>query len=134
MTDTASPRSFSVVIGDASEQVRSAIAGLIHDHPGLQLAATASDGDQAAQLCATHQPNLAVVDLMKHSQHRHAHEAIRMASPETVVAVFTARADRRTRERVLASGVHAVYQKGSVENLGDSLHALVEAINPGLAT
>jgi len=75
-------------------------------------------------------PHLAVVDVMAATMRRHAHEAIPAVSPGTAVAVYTARADRRTIERLLAAGVHAVFDKGASGDLADALHAFVSDQHP----
>ena len=128
---TESPkRTFSVVIGDTSEHIRSALAAVVHDHDGLHLAGSAADGDEVAGLCEEHRPHLAVVDLMSTSTYRHVHDAIRAVSPHTAIAVFTARADRRTQERLLAAGVDAVFHKGTTDELGDAIFSVASAAFP----
>jgi DNA-binding NarL/FixJ family response regulator len=126
------PRSlgFTVVVGDANPEVRSALRDLIDDHPQLHLQGSGSNGDETIHLCATYRPHLAVVELMSSSLGP-VHDAIRIASPSTIVAVFTARADRRTQERLLASGVHAVFSKGIVHGFGDALLKLMASSRIG---
>jgi len=130
MTDqnTQMSRKLSVVVGEANEHVREAIAAMIDEHPELDLVGTASTGDELATLCKDHRPNVAVFDLMACSQADRVDHALRAASPTTVLAVFTARANRQSHARLLEDGIDAVFDKGSVQHLADALHSLAIAI------
>jgi DNA-binding NarL/FixJ family response regulator len=114
----------TVVIADDDAMVRDALAGLLGDHHDLRVVGLAGSGVAAAALCGLHRPTLAVVDVMMPDGGDVAIRAIRDSSPATVVTVYTARSDRRTRERMLAAGATAVFTKGGAADLADELAAL----------
>jgi DNA-binding NarL/FixJ family response regulator len=102
----------TVVVADDDIGVRDALADLVADHPNLELVGLASDGHGVAALCAERQPHLAVVDVMMPGGGAEAIAAIRGVSPSTAVVIYTARGDRRTRQRMLDAGAAAVVVKG----------------------
>lgn len=120
--DTAA---FGVVIADNDHHVRGALAALIRDHPVLHLIGEAHDGLEAAELCAKHIVHLAVVDVRMPHGGAEAVRAIKAASPSTIVAGYTTRTDRRTRERLIEAGASAVFAKGGGLDLGDEFAALL---------
>lgn len=129
-TESAAPTGgpaapFAVVIADDDAQVRDALAGLIEDHEGLHLVGSADNGDAAAALCSDLHPDVAVVDVMMPSGGATAIVAIKRASPETLVVAYTAMGDRRTRERLLASGATCVFVKGGSIELAETLHQML---------
>ena len=107
----------TVIVADDDAGVRSALSDLLVDHPGLDLVGVAADGSAAAALCAQLRPHLAVVDVMMPGGGVAAIAAIREASPRTAVVVYTARADRRTRERMLGAGAVEVVVKGGAADV-----------------
>lgn len=117
--------SFGVVIADNDDDVRGALADLIHDHPVLRLIGQARDGLEAAALCAKHVVHLAVIDVRMPHGGAEAVLAIKEASPSTIVAAYTTQTDRRTRERMLEAGATAVFAKGGGLDLADELAALL---------
>lgn len=119
------PASFGVVIADNDDDVRCAIADLIHDHPALYLIGEARDGLEAAALCMHHVVHLAVIDVRMPHGGAEAVLAIKRASPSTIVAGYTTQTDRRTRERMLEAGAAAVFAKGGGLDLADELVALL---------
>ncbi len=119
MTAAGSP---TVVIADDDSRVREALGALIVAHPGLVLVGSAETGFEAATLCERLRPNVAVVDVMMPGGGREAILAIGASSPTTSVVVYTARSDRRTRERMLEVGAVAVLVKGG----GGDLAAAIE--------
>lgn len=121
-TSELSPK--PVVIADDDPLVREALADLIVDHPGLELVGDAASGDEAAELCASLHPVVAVIDVMMPNGGVAAVEAIHAVSPDTRIIAFTARADRRTRERLLASGALEVIAKGGGVDIADAIHDL----------
>jgi DNA-binding NarL/FixJ family response regulator len=120
-----------VVIADDDSQVRSALTALLDGYEGLEVVGVADSGPGAADLCARLRPSLAVVDVMMPGGGEAAITAILLASAETLVAVYTARADRRTRERMLSAGATAVFAKGGPLDLAHELRALVTGGAPG---
>lgn len=104
-------RPTTVVIADDDSGVRAALADLIVESDGLELAGIGETGDDAAALCAIHRPDVAVVDVMMPGGGETAVVAIRSVSPTTAVVVYTARADRRTRARMIDAGAVLVLPK-----------------------
>lgn len=102
----------TVVIADDDDHVREALGQLISSHERLVLLGSADSGDGAADLCAKHQPTLAVVDVMMPQGGAVAIAAIRRVTPATKVVVYTARSDRRTQRRMTEAGAVSVLIKG----------------------
>ena len=117
---------FRVVIADDDDQVREGLAALIDDHPQLEVVGQAANGVAAAELCAEHHPELAVVDVMMSGGGEMGPLAISYASPETVVVAYTARSDRRTRARLLAAGAAEVFVKGGGSDLAAEFFELAQ--------
>lgn len=115
---------YAVVIADDDAAVRAALSELCDGHPNLRVVGTATNGVSAGALCIRYHPHLAVVDVMMPQGGVEVVATILAVSPRTVVAAYTARGDRRTRERVLASGAAAVFVKGGDLDLVGALHAL----------
>ena len=128
MTERAAPAVVSdvahVVIADDNPDVRDALSTLIGDPPLLTVVGVAETGHGAAELCAEHHPELAVVDVAMPSGGAVAVRAIHAVNPATIVAAYTAHADRRTRARLLEAGAARVFAKGSPVDLAEELHRL----------
>ncbi len=118
---------FSVVIADDDELVVEALAGLIDDHPALQLVGAGLSGHDAARLCAVHLPHLVVLDVAMPLGGIDGIAAVQDASPDSVVVFYTAQADRRTCHRLIDAGASAVFAKGAAIDLAGDLHELVAA-------
>lgn len=121
-------RQHGIVIADDDDEVRAALEGLLGDHPGLCVLGVAADGQQAADLCGRHRPSLAVVDVRMPYGDTTAIGAIQASSPDTVIVVYTALADRRTRERLLTAGACKVVVKGSGCDLASELYELAKTL------
>jgi two-component system, NarL family, response regulator LiaR len=115
---------FTVVIADDDPRVRQALSDLCDDHPHLTVVGTAADGAEAGELCRQLTPDLAVVDVVMPTGGPQAVAAILDGSPLTTVVAYTARNDRRTRQRMLASGAVEVFTKGADIDLAEALHRL----------
>ncbi len=116
---------YGVVVADDDDQVRHALAALLGDHQGFWLAGEAATGTEAAELCASVKPHAALIDVMMPAGGCEATTAILAVSPTTVIAAYTARADRRTHLELMDCGVASVFVKGRVEDLATSLYELV---------
>ncbi len=126
ISPTVPSRLFDVVIADDDANIRSALNGLLSDHPQLRVAGMAADGLEAADLCRDLRPQLAVVDVLMPAGGVVAIAAIRAVSPETIIVGYTAQADRRTRARLVEAGAAAVLAKGGGIDLPATLLSLVE--------
>ncbi len=118
------PVTATVVIADDDSRVRAALAELLDDDERLSVVGQADSGSAAARLCAELRPTLAVVDVVMPDGGEAAIAAIRATSTDTRIVVYTARNDRRTRERMLAAGAVAVLAKGSSGDLAETLASL----------
>lgn len=116
---------YRVVLADDDPAVRQALSDLISDHPQLQIVGVASDGFEAAEICATKKPDLAVLDVMMSGGGVSGVGAVLGASHETVVVAYTADSDSRTRNRLLSAGAAAVFVKGGGIDLTSALHDVI---------
>ena len=122
MSATSAP---TVVIADDDQRVRDALGALIVAHPGMDLAGSVESGFDAAALCERVRPTIAVVDVMMPGGGREAILASREVSPATSIMVYTARSDRRTRERMLEAGAVAVVVKGGGRDITSEIELVV---------
>ncbi len=128
MTDSSAVETpLAVVIADDDIRVRASLADLIDDDPRFHMIGAGASGDEAAALCAVHHPALAVVDVVMPQGGTAAIAAILAVSPTTQIMAFTARADRRMRERLLESGAGIVVAKGSDTDIAAALYTLVQS-------
>jgi len=116
---------YGLVVADDDDNVRQALAGLLGDHQGFWLAGEATSGTEAAEICASLQPHAALIDVMMPTGGCQAATAILAVSPRTVIAAYTARADRRTHDELVGCGVAQVFVKGRGDDLAASLYQLV---------
>ena len=124
MTDPAGAVSqFDVVLADDDQRVLSALADMLGDHPGFTVVGLGMTGIDAARLCAESHAHLAVLDVMMPSGGIEGLLAVAAQSPQTAVAFYTAKSDRRTRERLLEAGAVAVFAKGGPIDLAAELYA-----------
>jgi DNA-binding NarL/FixJ family response regulator len=127
LTSVSNRREATVVIVDDDPGVREALLGLLDDDSRLHVVGTADSGPAGAELCAQHHPTLAIVDVMMPGGGEEAIESIHRVSASTQVVVYTAKSDRRTRQRMLAAGAVALFVKGGGADLGQELAALSDA-------
>jgi DNA-binding NarL/FixJ family response regulator len=121
----------TVVIADDDGSVRDALSALIIAHPGLSLVGAGENGYEATELCERHRPAVAIVDVMMPGGGQMAVTAIREVSPSTTVIVYTARSDRRTRERMIDAGASLVVVKGGGVDLAPEVERLaLRALSP----
>lgn len=126
MTDTLHS-TIGVVIADDDQDVCAALAELIEDHPRFRLLGVAYSGMAAAELAVLHGADLVVADVQMPSGGAEAISLVKAGSPGTVVAVFTALRDRRTRTTMLEAGAAEVFTKGSSIDLAGELVSLFGA-------
>jgi len=117
--------SWTVVIADDDAAVRLALSELLVDQAELAVVGVVDDGWSAVEVCAAKRPHVAVVDVMMDGGGRDAVEGILRVSPATTILVYTARSDRRTRQRMLEAGAADVVVKGSGRDFAEALLDLV---------
>lgn len=120
MTDTAT-RAISVIVADDDPGVRQALAELLADDPRFALVGTTESGADAAGLARSARPQLAIVDVHMPQGGVEAIEAIREASAETKVVVYSAKRGRRVRSEMLAAGAVGFLAKGDAVDLNGAL-------------
>lgn len=95
----------SVVIADDHPVFREGLIALIERQPGISIVAQATDGVEAIEACAEHQPAVAILDLsMPRCSGTQSIEAIRERCPRTRVLVLTMHDDPRFLRSALAAG------------------------------
>ena len=75
------PKELNVVIADDDSTTRRVLRLLLREH-GHQVVAEAHDGEKAVELCDTHKPDIAFIDIdMPRMDGHHAAEKIRQNTP-----------------------------------------------------
>jgi DNA-binding NarL/FixJ family response regulator len=124
------PRSrISILIADDHFIVRSGLVAVIQSEPDLLVVAQASDGAQAAELYARHQPDVALLDLrMPIKNGNDAIELIRRDFPQARILVLTAYSGDEDIHRALEAGARGYVLKSST---GDGLIPAIRAVAAG---
>lgn len=128
---TARTTPFRVALADDDTGVRSALAGLLGDDPRIDLRGAFADGHELRALCRREHLDLTLIDVAMPGGGPELAHAIHEASPDTVVAVYTAHGDRRTRAAMLSAGAAAFLEKGRT---ADVTAALLDLLNPAAST
>jgi len=108
----APPACARVLIAEDDPIMRSALAELVESRAGLEVAGTAGDAFQAAELAERLLPNVAVVDVRMPGGGLQAVRWIRQRSPATRVVAFSAYADRASVREMLLAGAAEYVVKG----------------------
>lgn len=122
---------YRVVIADDDPMIRTSLGALLDDHPALVVVGSADSGSGIAELSRELQPQIALLDVMMPMGGLEAMAAVLAESPQTVVAFYTAQADRRTCARLLAAGALAVFAKGAAIDLAAEVHELAAKARTG---
>ena len=118
-----------IVIADDHEMVRRGLVATLDDVPGWTVVAQADNGRDAAQLIATHGPDIAILDLsMPELNGLDATRRILAARPETRVLILTAHESEQLVREVLAAGARGYVLKSDA---GRILVRAVEALLEG---
>ena len=118
-----------IIIADDHEMVRRGLAATLADVPGWTVVAQADNGRDAAQLVATHRPDIAILDLsMPELNGLDATRRILAARPETRVLILTAHESEQLVREVLAAGARGYVLKSDA---GRILVRAVEALLEG---
>jgi DNA-binding NarL/FixJ family response regulator len=101
MTDT-----IRVVIADDHPVVRKGLCAVLEMHTDISVVGETATGDEAQQLCETHQPNLLLLDVqMPGSSTVETILCVRKISPKTNVVILTAHDDDEIIRAVMRPGV-----------------------------
>lgn len=120
-----------VIIADDHRVVRSGLEQLLGTFDDVELVGVAGNGEEAVEICASTQPDLALVDLeMPVVDGIEATRRIRSESPETQVVIFTSFSDRERILRALDAGAIGYLLK-DVDP--DELHRSIQAAARGEA-
>jgi two-component system, NarL family, response regulator len=99
------------LVADDHPAVLAAMSAFVEEH-GFELLAPAADGKRAIELAAEERPDLAFVDYrMPRASGATLLQALKEASPQTRLIVFTGQADEQLARAALAAGADAVVLK-----------------------
>ena len=113
-----------VLIADDQGLVREGLATLLAAQDGIEVAATAADGQQAVALCDRHLPDVVLMDLrMPQLDGVEATRQIRSAHPQIEIVVLTTYADDASILGALQAGARGYLTKDA----GASRHAIPPA-------
>jgi two-component system, NarL family, response regulator len=117
------------LLADDHPALTVAVSAYLSEH-GFSVVGPAPDGRRAVALALEEQPELALVDFrMPRLAGVELIRALREASPDTRIAVYTADADERTAHDVLEAGAVALVLKEAP--LADLVRALEAALGGG---
>jgi DNA-binding NarL/FixJ family response regulator len=121
-----------LLIADDHAVVRAGLEQLVGTFGDVELVGPAGDGREAIELCALHEPNVALMDLeMPVLDGIKATERITSTHPGTRVVVLTSFADRERILRALEAGaVGYVLKDATPEELAKAIHAAAEGDVP----
>jgi DNA-binding NarL/FixJ family response regulator len=114
------------LIADDHPALTSAVSVYLAES-GFEIVGPAVDGRGAVELATAERPDVALVDYrMPRLAGEELVRAIKEASPETLIAVYTADADASLAEAVFAAGAAALILKASpLADLVRALHAVL---------
>jgi len=122
-------RTARIVIADDHEMVRRGLVATLADVERWTVVAQADNGRAAAELVATHKPDIAILDLsMPELNGLDATRRILAARPETCVLILTAHESEQLVREVLAAGARGYVLKSDA---GRILVRAVEALLEG---
>lgn len=115
-----------ILIADDHEIVRKGVRDVIEGHPGWQVCAEASDGQQALELALKEKPDIAVLDVTLPILNGIAvTQRLRKEQPHVRVLLFTMHDDDDTVSRGLAAGARGYVLKSDSES---HLEAAISAL------
>jgi DNA-binding NarL/FixJ family response regulator len=121
-----------LVIADDHAVVRTGLEQLVETFEDVELLGSAADGREAIDLCALHEPDVALMDLeMPVVDGIAATEQITRVQPGTRVVVLTSFADQDRILRALEAGaVGYVLKDATPDELGKAIRAAAEGDAP----
>ncbi|HEY2050501.1 MAG TPA: response regulator transcription factor [Caulobacteraceae bacterium] len=115
-----------ILIADDHEIVRKGVRDVVEGHPGWQVCAEASDGQQALELAVKEKPDVAVLDVTLPILNGIAvTQRLRKEQPHIRVLLFTMHDDDDTVSRGLAAGARGYVLKSDSES---HLEAAISAL------
>lgn len=118
--------SVTVLLADDQRLVRESLATLVGLLDGVELVATASDGEQACALAAEHEPEVVLMDLrMPRMDGIEATRRLREANPDARVIALTTYADDESVLGALRAGASGYLTKdSSAEDIREAILAV----------
>ena len=118
--------SVTVLLADDQRLVRESLATLVGLPEGVELVATASDGEQACALAAEHEPQVVLMDLrMPRMDGIEATRRLREANPNARVIALTTYADDESVLGALRAGASGYLTKdSSAEDIREAILAV----------
>jgi len=130
MIVTRRPARLRILLADDHHVVRQALRALLERH-GFEIVAEASDGRTAAEMAATLQPDVAVLDVaMPLLSGVDAAAEIARVTPGTRVILLTALSDAQFVAAALQAGVRGFVMK--IQDIEDLVNAIWEVSEGGL--
>jgi len=116
----------SILIADDHAVVRAGLRTLLESRPRWQVCAEASDGRDAVEKAAKHQPQIAILDIgMPLLNGVEAARQIRKASPSTEILILTMHESDDLVQQVVEAGARGYILKDEADRvLLDAVHAL----------
>jgi DNA-binding NarL/FixJ family response regulator len=137
MADRAEGRDVRVVIADDQRMVREGLQLMLSLVGGIEVVALATDGDEAVQLVAAHDPDVVLMDLrMPHCDGVTATKVIRAEHPRTQIVVLTTFADDDEVLAALRAGARGYLTKDTgADEVGRAIRRVADGhadLDPGV--
>ena len=118
-----------VLLADDHAMMRAGLRSLLEDVEGVEVVAETGDGRQAVELIATHQPDVAILDItMPGLNGIEVAAAVRASSPRTRILMLSMHAEEGFVARALRAGVAGYLLKDSAP---DELKVALRALSRG---
>jgi DNA-binding NarL/FixJ family response regulator len=114
-----------VLIADDDESTRVLLADQLADQESIELVGQAKDADEAVELAAELEPDVAVLDwAMPGGGGARAAQAIKANSPDVRIVALTGMDPMEASYEMMSAGAVAFLQKGgSVDELVETIHS-----------
>jgi DNA-binding NarL/FixJ family response regulator len=114
-----------IVIADDDESTRMLLTEALSDEPSVEIVGAAKDGDEAVELVAELNPDVAILDWsMPGLGGARAAQEIKSRCPEVRIVALTGMDAMEASYEMMSAGAVAFLQKGgSVEELVETIHS-----------